>query len=326
MNFDEATGWLLGEENMGLAGMFIMMNAARLGVGIQGLAHAENAYQKAAAYALDRKQGRAVGERSDPSAAADPLIVHPDVRRMLMDARAFTEGFRALAAWTALQIDLAHGLEDKTQRNAADAIASFLTPVIKAFGSDLGFETAVSMQQVYGGHGYVKEWGMEQIVRDARICMIYEGANGVQALDLAGRKLAKDGGRVCEAFLALVEGACENADHELRWITGRLRECVHETYDAARWLLANAEDDPNLLGAGSYPFLQMIGTVSIGWMWLRMAEIALKNPDDPFMAAKLATARHYAGHILPDCGALRRKVESGSESLMALDAEQFLRA
>jgi alkylation response protein AidB-like acyl-CoA dehydrogenase len=326
LDFDEATGWLLGEENMGLAGMFVMMNAARLAVGTQGLAHAENAYQKAVAYALDRRQGRAPGERADPAAAADPLIVHPDVRRMLMDARAFAEGFRALVAWTAMQLDLSHGLEDMAERKAAHALVSFLTPVLKAFGTDRGFETAVAMQQVFGGHGYVKEWGMEQIVRDARIGMIYEGTNGVQALDLVGRKLAKDGGQTCERFLGLVEGACEDADPELRWLSGPLREGAHEARDAARWLLAEAQADPNVLGAGSYPFLQLIGTIAVGWMWLRMAAVARDRADDPFMAAKLATARHYATRVMPDCGALLRRIEAGAESLMALDAEQFVRA
>ena len=196
MNFDDAKGWLLGQENEGLAAMFIMMNAARLGVGVQGLAHAEHSYQRAAQYALERKQGRGMGKRANPADAADSLLVHPDVRRMLMDGRAFTEGFRALVLWTAMEIDRAHGAADADERKAADALVSFLTPVIKAYGTDRGFETAVEMQQVLGGHGYVKEWGMEQIVRDARIAMIYEGANGVQALDLAGRKLAKDGGQV----------------------------------------------------------------------------------------------------------------------------------
>ena len=324
LDFDEATGWLLGEEHMGLAGMFVMMNAARLAVGTQGLAHAENAYQKAVAYALDRKQGRAAGERPDPDAAADPLLVHPDVRRMLMDARAFSEGFRALVAWTALQLDLSHGLPDKAERRAADALVSFLTPVLKAFGTDRGFETAVAMQQVFGGHGYVEEWGMEQIVRDARIGMIYEGANGVQALDLAGRKLAKDGGETCERFLALVEGSCEDADAELRWIGGPLREGVHEARDAARWLISETAGDPNALGAGSYAFMQLIGTVAIGWMWLRMASLSLGKAD-PFHDAKLVTARHYAERTLPDCGALRRKVQAGSEALMALQPAQFAR-
>ncbi|MGX7895219.1 acyl-CoA dehydrogenase C-terminal domain-containing protein [Tsuneonella sp. HG222] len=323
MNFDEATGFMLGQENMGLAGMFLMMNAARLGVGAQGLAHAENAYQKGVAYAIDRKQGR--GTRKSEH-AADPLLVHADVRRMLMDAKAFTEGFRALVLWTALQIDLAHGLADAAERKAADDLVSFLTPVIKAFGTDRGFETAVAMQQVYGGHGYVKEWGMEQIVRDARICMIYEGANGVQALDLAGRKLARDGGEVCERFLALIESACADCAEELRWISGPLREGVHETREAATWLVSEGQDDPDALGAGSYAFMQMIGTAAIGWMWLRMAALAASEPDNAFLAAKLVTARHYAERTLPDCGALRRKVEAGAATLMALDAEQFERA
>src|SRR5690606_28323131 len=197
-------------------------------------------------YVSERKQGRAPGSKQ-----ADPLIVHPDVRRMLMDARAFTEGFRALVMWTALQIDLSHNLAAEEERAAADALVGFLTPVIKAYGTDRGFETAVAMQQCFGGHGYVAEWGMEQVVRDARVAMLYEGANGVQALDLTARKLARDGGEVCERFLALVEGACEDADPELRWISGPLREGVHEARDAALWLLSEGEEDPALVGAGS---------------------------------------------------------------------------
>jgi alkylation response protein AidB-like acyl-CoA dehydrogenase len=321
MNFDGATGWLVGEPHAGLAAMFIMMNAARLSCGNQGLAQAELAYQNAVGYVSERKQGRAPGSKQ-----ADPLIVHPDVRRMLMDARAFTEGFRALVSWTALQIDLSHNAASEEERAAADALVGFLTPVIKAYGTDRGFETAVAMQQCFGGHGYVAEWGMEQIVRDARVAMLYEGANGVQALDLAARKLARDGGEVCERFLALVEGACEEADPELRWISGPLREGVHEARDAARWLLSEAGSDPNALGAGSYHFMQLIGTVAVGWMWLRMAGIALGREDEAFYAAKLATARHYAARTLPDCGALRRKVEAGPETLMALTPEQFARS
>ena len=319
MNFDGATGWLVGEPNAGLAVMFVMMNAARLSCGNQGLAQAELAYQNAVAYVSERKQGRAPG-----SPQSDSLIVHPDVRRMLMDARAFIEGFRALVAWTALQIDLSHTAASEAERASADALVGFLTPVIKAFGTDKGFETAVAMQQCFGGHGYVAEWGMEQIVRDARVAMIYEGANGVQALDLVNRKLLRDGGEACERFLALVEGTCEGVDAELRWMSGPLREGVHEAREAARWLLSEGTLEPADIGAGSYAFLQLIGTVAVGWMWLRMAQIA-QPKDDPFHAAKLATARHYALRTLPDCGALRRKVEAGAEALMALSPEQFAR-
>ena len=319
MNFDGATGWLVGEPNAGLAVMFVMMNAARLSCGNQGLAQAELAYQNAVAYVSERKQGRAPGSKQ-----AEPLIVHPDVRRMLMDARAFTEGFRALVAWTALQIDLSHTAASEAERASADALVGFLTPVIKAFGTDKGFETAVAMQQCFGGHGYVAEWGMEQIVRDARVAMIYEGANGVQALDLVNRKLLRDGGEACERFLALVEGTCEGVDAELRWMSGPLREGVHEAREAARWLLSEGTIEPADIGAGSYAFLQLIGTVAVGWMWLRMAQVA-QAKDDPFHAAKLTTARHYALRTLPDCGALRRKVEAGAEALMALSPEQFAR-
>ena len=327
LNFDGATGWLVGGANEGLAAMFIMMNAARLSCGNQGLAQAELAYQNAAAYALDRRQGRGAlrqtqGERS---ADADPLIVHPDVRRLLLNARAFIEGFRALVLWTAWQIDRSHQAESETERAEAGALVSLLTPVIKAYGTDRGFETAVAMQQVFGGHGYVAEWGMEQIVRDARVAMLYEGANAVQALDLVGRKLLRDGGVVAERFIALVEGECETAPAELHFLGAPLREAMHEAREAALWLLSAGKAQPNDLGAGSYAFLQLVGVVAVGWMWLRLAKAALAEPDDPFCAAKLATARHYALHALPQAVALRRKVEAGADVLMALPAEAFLR-
>jgi hypothetical protein len=321
MNFDGATGWLVGEPNAGLAAMFIMMNAARLSCGNQGLAQAELAYQNAVAYVTERRQGRAPGG----SAAADPLIAHADIRRMLMDARAFTEGMRALVAWTALQIDLSHLADSEEERAAADALVGLLTPVIKGFGTDKGFETAVAMQQCFGGHGYVSEWGMEQIVRDARVAMLYEGANGVQALDLAARKLARDEGEIAERFLALVEGACESAGPAMRFIAVPLREAVHEAREAARWLIDNARKDPHALGAGSYAFMELLGRVALGWMWLRMAEIASGKEGDPFYAGKLATAQHYAVRWLPDCAALTRKIEAGAGALMALDAEAFPR-
>jgi hypothetical protein len=311
MHFDGATGWLVGAENAGLAAMFIMMNAARLSCGAQGVAQAELAYQNAAAYALERRQGRIHGSTS----TADPLIVHPDVRRMLMDARAFTEGFRALVLWTAWQLD---------QDN--EELVSLLTPVLKAYGTDRGFETAVAMQQVFGGHGYIAEWGMEQIVRDARAAMLYEGANGVQALDLVGRKLARDEGKTAEQFFALVERDCETVPEDLGPVVTNLREAVHEAREAALWLVLAGKNRAEELGAGSYAFLQLMGVLGIGWMWLRLATAALPEAEsDPFCAAKLATARHYALHSLSQAAALRRKVEAGADVLMALPAEAFLR-
>ena len=319
MNFDGATGWLVGDENGGLAAMFIMMNAARLSCGNQGLAQAELAYQNAAAYALERRQGRAPGSK----APADPLIVHPDVRRMLMDAKAFTEGFRALVLWTAHQIDLSHHAASAAERADAEALVSFLTPVIKGYGTDRGFETAVAMQQVYGGHGYIAEWGMEQIVRDARVAMLYEGANGVQALDLVGRKLLRDRGVVAERFLALVEGECEAAPEDLHELAALLREAMHEAREAGLWLLSAGQASADDLGAGSYAYMQLIGLVAVGWMWLRLAAAALAEPDDPFCAAKLVTARHYARRALPEAVPLRRRVEAGGETLMALPPEAF---
>jgi alkylation response protein AidB-like acyl-CoA dehydrogenase len=322
MNFDGATGWLVGEPNAGLAAMFIMMNAARLSCGNQGVAQAELAYQNAAAYVLDRKQGRVPGSK----AAADPLVAHPDVRRMLMDARAFTEGMRALVAWTALQIDLSHKAVTEEERAAADELVGFLTPVIKGFGTDKGFEAAVAMQQCFGGHGYIAEYGMEQIVRDARVPMVYEGANGVQALDLAARKLVRDHGEVAERFLALVEGACDEAGAVVRFVALPLREAVHEAREAARFLIDRSRDDPDVLGAGSYAFMHLIGTLALGWMWLQMAELAAGKADDSFYTAKLATARYYAERWLPECATFTRTIEAGAEATMALAPEQFLRA
>ena len=322
MNFDGATGWLVGRENEGLAAMFIMMNAARLSCGNQGLAQAELAYQNAAAYALERTQGRAPGS----AAGSDPLIVHPDVRRMLMEARTFTEGFRTLVLWTALQIDLAHAAEAAEQREAAEALVSLITPVIKGYGTDKGFQTAVAMQQVFGGHGYVVESGMEQIVRDARVAMIYEGANGVQALDLVGRKLVRDGGQAAERFFALVEEDCANGPE---FIAEPLRVALADTRAAATWLLENAALDPHNLGAGSYPFMELMGVLAIGWSWVRIAAAAERNlkagdGDRAAHEARLATARFCAARVLPDTAGLRRNVEAGAETLMSLPPDAFV--
>jgi alkylation response protein AidB-like acyl-CoA dehydrogenase len=333
MNYDGATGWLVGDENKGLAAMFIMMNAARLGVGIQGLAQADAAYQNGAAYALERRQGRALTGPAEPGEKADPLIVHPDVRRMLMEAKAFTEGMRALALWGGLLVDLAHQAESEEERQAADDLLGLLTPVIKGYGTDKGFDTAVNMQQIWGGHGYIVENGMEQFVRDARIAMIYEGANGVQAMDLVGRKLAANMGRAVQAFFKLVDDECAAAktNEALADIAGRLEKANGEMKAATMWFMQNAMTNPNNAGAGAHSYMHIAGIVALGLMWLRMAKVANEalaagSGDKAFYQAKLVTARYFAERFIPDAGALRRKIEGGAEAVMALPDEAFVAA
>lgn len=330
MNYDGATGWLVGEENKGLAAMFIMMNAARLGVGIQGLGQADAAYQNGAAYALDRRQGRSLTGPAQPQEKADPLIVHPDVRRMLMDAKAFTEGMRALALWGGLLVDLAHQAESEEERQAADDLLGLLTPVIKGYGTDKGFDTAVNMQQIWGGHGYIVENGMEQFVRDARIAQIYEGANGVQAMDLVGRKLAANMGRAVQAFFKLVddEAAAAKSDDVLAPIAAGLEKAGGEMKAATMWFMQNAMTNPNNAGAGAHHYMHIAGITALGLMWLRMATVAQAalasgTDDKAFYEAKLVTARYFAERFTPDAGALRRKIEGGAEAMMALPAEAF---
>ena len=330
MNYDGATGYLVGEENKGLAAMFIMMNAARLGVGIQGLAQAEVAYQNGAGYALDRRQGRALTGPAEPGEKADPLIVHPDVRRMLMDAKAFTEGMRGLALWGGLQVELAHKAASEEERQLADDLIGLLTPVIKGYGTDKGFDTAVAMQQIWGGHGYIVENGMEQFVRDARISQIYEGANGVQAMDLVGRKLAANMGRAVQAFFALVDGECAGAkaDAQLAPIAERVAKANGELKVATMWFIQNAMTNPNNAGAGAHAYMHIMGIVALGLTWLRMARAAAEAlaggaDDKTFYTAKLTTARYFAERFTPDAGALRRKIEAGAEAMMALPSEAF---
>jgi alkylation response protein AidB-like acyl-CoA dehydrogenase len=330
MNYDGATGYLVGEENKGLAAMFIMMNAARVGVAIQGLAQGDIAYQNGLQYAKDRRQGRSLTGAKEPSASADPIIVHPDVRRMLMEAKAYTEGLRALCLWGAFQSDLIHAATSDDERQAADDLLSLLTPVMKGYGTDMGYQVATNMQQIYGGHGFIEEWGMSQYVRDARITMIYEGANGIQALDLVGRKLAANGGRGLQAFFALVAGEADAAKAvpELVDYAARLEAALADLQAATMWLMQNGMANPDNAGAGSTPYMHLMGIVSLGLMWLRMASAAQAalnagNDDRTFMQAKLITARFFAERIMPDTAALRRKLESGAEAMMAMPVEGF---
>ncbi|MBB4618851.1 acyl-CoA dehydrogenase C-terminal domain-containing protein [Sphingomonas abaci] len=333
LNYDGATGWLVGEEMKGLAAMFIMMNAARLGVGLQGLAVAETAYQNAVHYARDRRQGRALTGPAEPGEKADTLMVHPDVRRMLMEAKAWTEGLRALCLWGALQVDLEHKAGTEVERQMAGDLIGLLTPVIKGVGTDKGYEVATNAQQVYGGHGYIQEWGMEQYVRDARIAMIYEGTNGVQAMDLVGRKLAQNGGRAVQAFfqivteeLALAKTVPSTAD-----FAARLERALGDLQAATMWFMANGMKNPDHVGAGAVSYMHLMGLVATGLMWLRMATAAARmqaagEGDAAFLDAKLVTARFFAERILPDAGALRRKIEGGADAVMALPESMFLAA
>ena len=331
MNYDAATGFLVGEDCKGLAAMFIMMNAARLGVGMQGLAQAEAAYQNAVIYAQERRQGRAPTGPAEPQHKADPLFVHPDVRRMLMDAKTFTEGMRALSLWGGFQVDLSHHAATEEERIAADDVISLMTPVIKGYGTDMGYKIATDMQQIWGGHGYIAENGMEQFVRDARIAMIYEGANGVQAMDLCGRKLAQHGGRAIQRLFALVDDEVAAAGTELAAVAGPLGKANGELKAATMWFMHNAMTDPNALGAGAYAYMTLTGVVSLGLMWLKMARVAAAaldagSDEAAFYHAKLTCARHWATRFAPQAGALRREVEAGADTVMALPIEAFATA
>ncbi|MEM1051374.1 MAG: acyl-CoA dehydrogenase C-terminal domain-containing protein [Pseudomonadota bacterium] len=330
LNYDEATGYMLGEENKGLAAMFVMMNAARLGVGLQGLAQAEVSYQNGVTYALDRRQGRGLTGPAEPEAKADPIFVHPDVRRMLMDAKVFNEGMRALCLWGALQVDLTHKAQTEEERQLADDLIGLMTPVIKGYGTDKGYDIANNMQQVYGGHGYVKEWGMEQFVRDSRIAMIYEGTNGVQAMDLCGRKLASKGGRAVQAFFKMIDDEIADAksNEALADLAAKLEKALGEQKAATMWFMNNAMANPNHLGAGAHHYMHIMGIVTLGFFWLKQAKTASAvlagAPEDmAFYEAKMTSAAYYAERFLPDAGALRRKLEAGSANMMALPEEAF---
>jgi len=325
MNYDEATGYLLGDMHKGMRAMFTMMNEARLGVGMQGLAQAEAAYQNAVIYAKDRLQGRAVTGAENPEGPADPLIVHPDIRRNLMDQKSFIEGARAFMLWGAQLIDAGH----KGGDTAAEGLVSLMTPVLKGFLTDKGYEATVNAQQVYGGHGYIEEWGMSQFTRDARIAMIYEGANGVQALDLVGRKLAQDGGKHVMAFFDMVKTFCkENGDGDMAEFVDPLKAASKDLQGAGMFFMQNGMKNPNAALSGSYDFMHLFGYVCLGLMWGRMAKTSLtalaNGTDDPeFHKNKLITARYYMARSLPMTGTLLKRIESGADPVMALAAEAF---
>ncbi|MEE2634771.1 MAG: acyl-CoA dehydrogenase, partial [Pseudomonadota bacterium] len=328
MNYDEATGYLLGTEHKGMRAMFTMMNEARLGVGMQGVAQAEAAYQNAVEYAKDRLQGRDVTGVKNPDGPADPLIVHPDIRRSLMDQKSFVEGGRAFLLWGATMIDKAHRDGDKD----ADGLVSLLTPVIKGFLTDEGYDMTVKAQQVYGGHGYIEEHGMSQYTRDARIAQIYEGANGVQALDLVGRKLAQDGGKHVMAFFELVKNFCkENAgiseDYAKDFIEP-LKAASKDLQAAGMYFMQNGMKNPNNALSGSYDFMHMFGHVCLGLMWAQMAKAAhaaleAGTSDAAFYKTKLTTGRYYMARRLPATQLHLVRIQSGADTVMALDAASF---
>ncbi|MCG8441159.1 MAG: acyl-CoA dehydrogenase C-terminal domain-containing protein [Caulobacterales bacterium] len=330
MNYDEATGWLIGEENKGLRVMFVMMNEARLGVGLQGLAQSEIAYQNAANFARDRIQGRSISGPKFPDQPADPIIVHPDVRRMLMDAKAFNEGARAFLNWTALHGDLALRSPDEKVREKAEDYMALLTPVLKAYLTEKGFENCSKAMQVHGGSGFTEEWGMSQFLRDVRIALIYEGTNGVQALDLVGRKLAMNGMRPITSFFAELDGfVAENDGHEeLAPFVAGVRTAKERLDTATQWLVHNGLENPDNAGAASMDYLFLFGQAGLAYMWALMAKAALAkiaegNGSDPFYADKLATGRYFLERILPDGAAHLAKVEAGAGAVMAIEAERF---
>ncbi|WP_312153495.1 acyl-CoA dehydrogenase C-terminal domain-containing protein [Pseudomonas sp.] len=324
MNFDEAVGYLVGEPNKGLAAMFTMMNYERLGVGIQGLASAERSYQNAVEYARDRLQSRSPTGPQAKDKVADPIIVHPDVRRMLLTMKAQIEGGRAFSTYVAMQLDSAKYSEDPVTRKRSEELVALLTPVAKAFLTDLGLECTVHGQQVFGGHGYIREWGQEQLVRDVRITQIYEGTNGIQALDLMGRKVVGSGGAFYRLFADEIRQFIVTAGADLGEFTQPLGAALEQLDGLTEWVLEQAKANPNEIGAASVEYLHAFGYVAYAYMWALMARAAKAGEgDEAFYGAKLGTARFYFARLLPRVDSLVASVKAGSESLYLLDAAQF---
>ncbi|MCZ8177397.1 MAG: acyl-CoA dehydrogenase C-terminal domain-containing protein [Rhizobium sp.] len=330
MNYDEATGYLIGAENKGLAAMFVMMNEARLGVGLQGLSISEIAYQNAANYARERIQGRSLSGVKAPEKKADPIIVHPDIRRVLLTIKAFNEAGRAFTLWTALKSDIAHRSGDAGEKQLADDVLGLMTPILKGVLTDKGFDHAVMAQQVYGGHGYIEEWGMSQYVRDARIAMIYEGANGIQALDLVGRKLGLNGGRAVMALFKEIGDFCEEHrnDEKMAFFTKGLKKGLNDLQASTMWFMQNAMAKPDNAGAGSTDYMHLFGLVVLGYMWAKMAKAANENlaagsGDADYYKNKLLTGRFYMEKVMPETALRKARIETGADSLMEMAAEAF---
>ncbi|WP_431321343.1 acyl-CoA dehydrogenase C-terminal domain-containing protein [Rhizobium sp. YTU87027] len=331
MNYDGATGFLIGAENKGLSAMFVMMNEARLSVGLQGLAISEVAYQNAVNYARERIQGRSLSGPKAPDRQADPIIVHPDIRRSLMTIRAFNEAGRAFLLWTALKSDIAHRSADEKERQTADDILGLVTPILKGVMTDKGFDHAVMAQQIFGGHGYIEEQGMSQYVRDARIAMIYEGANGIQALDLVGRKLAQNGGRAVMALFKEIGDFCEENrnDEQMTFFTKNLKKGLNDVQAATMWFMQHAMAKPDNAGAGSTDYMHLFGLVVLGYMWAKMAKAAEDGlaageaEREAFLRNKLITARFFMERIMPETALRKARIETGAETMMTLAAEAF---
>jgi hypothetical protein len=328
ISHEDSTGWLIGEENRGLSLMFVMMNEARLGVGLQGVAQAEAAYQAAAEFAKERLQGRSLTGPKNPDGPADPIIVHPDVRRMLMDSRAIIEGGRAFMAWTALHGDLSHASPDEAVRQKGRDYMALMTPVVKAFLTDRGFQACSDAVQVHGGSGFTEHFPVSQYLRDVRIALIYEGTNGVQALDLVGRKLAADGGRAVMSFFAELDAYVDaHGDEAMKPFVEPLAKAKGELQEATMWLMQNGLANPDNAGAASTDYLHLFGLTALAYMWAMMAEAAqakvAASDTDAFLTRKLALARYYMARVLPDTAGHLAKLKTGADLLMTLPADAF---
>ena len=328
MDYDEATGWLVGDENKGLKIMFIMMNEARLGVGLQGYALAEAAYQQSLGFAKDRLQGRSLTGPKNQDGPADPIIVHPDVRRMLMDQKSFVEAARCFALWTALQGDLEEKASDPAMREKAGDYMALLTPIVKGYLTGKGYDMVSSGLQIHGGSGFTEEWGASQLLRDARITLIYEGTNGIQALDLVGRKLAMNGMRPITTFFAELDAfVAEGGNDETQPFVQAVADTKAKLKQATDWLMNNALNNFDHAGAGSHDYLSLFGLTSLTYMWAKMAKVAsakiAAGETDPIYANKLTTGRYFLDRWVPEAAMHLAKVEAGADSMMALEADAF---